>query len=368
VYSPEVAALLASALSRHGSSTRTAKQLRHPPTLPARADPKSSDAKILGPLSKRREVNLRWRFFEEETARVRPPIEVSRVHTIQPSAPLDKPAETKIIEQTDAGNVWQPTPLSVGFQGTSVFRDLELVASPNPNPPKRASDPSLPNPANNTLPTPTVNRFIRRQHRKLLRKIPILTYLRHPKSPVGKYQVSLSPLAYSRSLIGLTSTVPMADEADLAWLRLPPPPREPGVEPEPQPSPVSKVKVKPMAETKQGVDKNTKVSRKPNHTVHTWSQESNRVGSFNLPGKPQHRPRKGASELKVETKPKVEEQPKVEIRPEANQKPHVYVKLKRTIRSPPPRSNWVDEPPDQLNHHPGDRPQRNPSRPGLEET
>ncbi|KAF9650350.1 hypothetical protein BDM02DRAFT_3076107, partial [Thelephora ganbajun] len=219
VYSPEMAALLSSNLSRHGTSPRTAKQLQHPPILPKRADPESSDAKILGPLSKRREVNLRWRFFEEETAKVQPPIEVSRVHTIQASTSFDKSAKTDATERTDTRDVRKPTPPPVGFQGTSVLRDLESIASPNPNIPKRVRNSSFPNLTNDTSPISTVNHFIRRQHRKLLGKIPILTYLKHPNSPVGKYQVSLSPLARSDSLVALTSAVPMADEADLAWLR-----------------------------------------------------------------------------------------------------------------------------------------------------
>ena len=260
-------ALLTSELSRQASSPRTSKQLQHPPILPPRADPESSDAKILGPLSKRREVNLRWRFFEEETARVQPPIEVSRVHVSRASKSHDKPGETGTIEGSEIRDVERSTPPSVGFQGTTVLRDLEAIAFPNPNVRKRAT--------NDPLSTPTVNHFIRRQHRKLLGKIPILTYYKHPSSPTGKYEVSLSPLADSRLLKRLTSAVPMADEADLAWLRLPPPPQEPKVETEYKPQRGSTVKAEPITE-KQEPDRDLRVDKKLKH-------EPNRVNRVDLP-------------------------------------------------------------------------------------
>ena len=230
-------------MARRGSP-RTQKQLQNPPNLPNRADPKSSDAKILGPLSKRRGVNLRWRFFEEEVAKIQPPIEASRAHAVQVAGSLDNLTETGATKQAYAGDV-ELTPAPIGFQGSSILCDLESIASPNPNVPKHTANPSLPNPTHNIPPTPTVNRFIRRQHRKLLGKIPILTYFKHPNSPVGKYHVSLSPFGYSDSLTELASVVPMADEADLAWLRLPPPPRKPEIGPTSMPSQEPKVKVKP---------------------------------------------------------------------------------------------------------------------------
>ena len=70
-------------------------------------------------------------------------------------------------------------------------------------------------------------------------------YFKHPNSPVGKYHVSLSPFGYSDSLTELISVVPMADEADLAWLRLPSPPWKPETGPKSIPSQELKVNVKP---------------------------------------------------------------------------------------------------------------------------
>ena len=316
VFSPEMTALLTSKLARPGAS-RTAKQLRHPPTLPQRADPESSDAKILGPLSKRREVNLRRRFFEEETARVQLPIEVSRVHVVQPSTSHGKPAETSTIEGAEIGDAEQLIPPSVGFQGTSVLRDLEAIASPNPNLPKRARNPSLQSATNSTPSTSTVNRFIRRQHRKLLGKIPILTYFKHPNSPTGKYQVSLSPLTNSGSLAGLTSAVPMADEADLAWLRLPPPPQELKVEMESTPPHEPKVKVEPMTKKpKPNPDRSPRVDEE-------FKRESNR-----------------------------EERPRVDVKSGADHSPRVFLKPEYKIRLRPSRSNRMSGLPTEPSHLP----------------
>ena len=324
MYSPEITALLESNLSHRGTS-RTPKQLEHPPILPPRADPESSDAKILGPLSKRREVNLRWKFFEAETAKVWPPIEVSRVHAVEPPAPLDKPPGS------EGADTVQPAPPAVGFLGTSVLRDLESIASPNPNVPKRNTNPSLPNPTNYALPTSTVNRFIRRQHRKLLRKIPILTYFKHPKSPVGKYEVSLSPLASSGLLVELTSNVPMADEADLAWLRLPPP----------SPKPVVKLESPPSQEPK--VDRNPRPYGELRSRGSDWVDDDDPTD--------ERRPK----EEEAEGEPR-------EMRSEADRDPQTRVKRTRTVRSYPLRSERTDEPPNQLKHRSRDRPPWNSAR------
>ena len=191
-------------------------------------------------------MNIRWKFFKEETLKVQLPLEVSRMHVVKTSTAPGEPVNNDTIRGTNDGNTKQPTPPPVGFQGTSVLRDLEAIASPNPSIRKRGIDPTSPNSAKDS-PASTVNRFIRRQHRKILAKIPVLTFTTNPNSPVGKYQVSLSPLAHSDVLTRLTSAVPMADEADLAWLRLPPPLQKPKPQLESVPSsePKSKAEVTP---------------------------------------------------------------------------------------------------------------------------
>ena len=77
------------------------------------------------------------------------------------------------VERIDAEGVQQPTPPPLGFEGTTVLRDLESIASPNLNLQKRVT-----NSASNIPSTSTVNHFIRRQHRKLLEKIPHHNVLR----------------------------------------------------------------------------------------------------------------------------------------------------------------------------------------------
>jgi len=353
VYSPEMTALMESTFSRNGPP-RTAKQLQHPPILPARANPESSDAKILGPLSKRREVNLRWRFFEKETAKIQPPIEASRVHFVQASVLHDKSTETSTIEG-------QLTPPPVGFQGTSVLHDLEAIASPNPNLPKHTRNPVLRNPTDTDPSSSTVNRFIRRQHRKLLRKIPILTYSKHPLSPVGKYQVSLSPLAYSGSPIMLTSAVPMADEADLAWLRLPPPPPEsilvmksiPSQGPEMNSVAEKNPKLDqhPQVDEKLKYDSNLADGSDPSKDIQCPTTTPNQQ----VESKP--RPRVG-KQLKTENR--AGKQPRTE-KSQTVRKPGNYSELKRKIRLwPLGLPSWVE--PDRTNEpliHPGRRPAGN---------
>ena len=252
---------------------------------------------------------------------MRPPIEASRVHAVRSPTPLDKLVETGTVEGADTE---EPTPPPVGFQGTSVLRDLESIASPNPNIQKHATNPTFPNSTNNTPSTSTVNRFIRRQHQKLLGRIPILTYLKHPNSPVGKYEVSLSPLASSSLLTGLTLTVPMADEADLAWLRLPPPPLEPGVDLE---SPLSQEPKMPMADRKPEVDQDPRAYEKSKHAAHPCPQRANWVDGDDPPE--EHRPEEGVPE--VESKPMVEEHPKTKMK-EVGENHQVRMKSMRTAR------------------------------------
>lgn len=191
-----------------------------------------------------------------------PPIEASRVHVLQEITPLEK----STIEESNAENAEQHTPPSVGFQGTSVLHDLEAIASPNPRVPKRPIDPTFPDPPCNvtsiSASTPTVNRFIRRQHQKILTKIPILTYFKRLGSSAGKYQVSLSPLAHPGLSIRLTAAVPTADESDLAWLRLPPPPN---ADLKSTSSQQPKTEVKLVGETKQELDQDPRVDRPSEH-------------------------------------------------------------------------------------------------------
>ena len=248
---------------------------------------------------------MRSRFFKEETAKIRPPIEVSRVHIIRAPTSLGNPEEIGNIDRTDAGGAQEPTPPLVGFQGTTVLRDLEFTASPNPNPPKRAA-----NSTNDIPSTSTVNHFIRRQHRKLLGKIPVLTYFEHPNSQVGKYQVSLLALANSDSSNRLTLTVPMADEIDLAWLMLPAPPQEPRVDVGFPLSQEPKGNVELAMDTMQMVDQNPQITRKLEPEALPRPQQFNWMDGDDSPDELQHRSKGGSPGSKAEPKAKVVSSPK----------------------------------------------------------
>jgi hypothetical protein len=165
-------------------------------------------------------------------------------------------------------------------------------------------------------------------------------------------------------LTRLTSAVPMADDADLAWLRLPPPPRESKKELESSLSQQPEVKVEPMAEAKPNVDRNPRVYGKLKYEAHPWPQKSNWVDGDDPPDELQHGQKGETPESRVEPKPRKEVQRKVGVKLEVDQNPQVYVKPKGKVRPRPLGSNWVDDPPHQLQHHPRDGAQQSPSHSG----
>ena len=120
----------------------------------------------------------------------------------------------------------------------------------------------------------------------------------------------------------------MADEADLAWLRLPPP-REPKMGPESSPSQMPEVK----AEVKSKTDRSPRV--------------------YDL--------KEGVPEFEIGPEPEAEKRRKLGMKLEAVQNPQVYMKLKGEIPLWPTRSNLVDDRPNQPKDHPGEDTQRSPS-------
>ncbi|CCA67571.1 hypothetical protein PIIN_01399 [Serendipita indica DSM 11827] len=75
-YTPTLLALVSSSISKSTDRVIPTKDILNP--LPARADPASDEARLLGPLSLRRQKNMHRRFFLEQTRRVYPPLEVLR--------------------------------------------------------------------------------------------------------------------------------------------------------------------------------------------------------------------------------------------------------------------------------------------------
>ncbi|TFK56604.1 hypothetical protein OE88DRAFT_1649984 [Heliocybe sulcata] len=194
-YSPQIAALLTSQYAR-AVKALAPKNLVTPPVLPAQADPSSEEARLLGPFSKRREVNIRHRYFKEQTDRIYPPLQVV-VHE----------------RGKDTGSSSHDTLKQAGIRGTAmqdagIFEEvLDLAGSGHEPPPAGAFNSSLP------------TRFIRRRYRELLGKLPILTYNHAPASRgSGRYEVSLAPRALISSVPRTAKGIPSVDADDLAWL------------------------------------------------------------------------------------------------------------------------------------------------------
>ncbi|KZV77677.1 hypothetical protein PENSPDRAFT_645301 [Peniophora sp. CONT] len=209
VYSPELAALSMSGSSRRQGKPLKPEQLVNPPTMPARADPSSSDYQLFGPLSKRREVNIKWRFFTENWQKLHPPIEL----TIDQGPALS----------TKAKSIERKPPRAIGIPGQGLLEDVITLAGAS-----RARRPPIPRRQRQSLPAdedaerrqgmpmaPTSadvapSRFIRRRYAELLGKIPILTYTR-----TGKYVVALDDAAWHQE-----REYPLAevDDTERAWL------------------------------------------------------------------------------------------------------------------------------------------------------
>ncbi|KZS95761.1 hypothetical protein SISNIDRAFT_402160, partial [Sistotremastrum niveocremeum HHB9708] len=167
VYSAALSALLTSSLSRHPRPLKPAALIT-PTTLPARADRASEEARLLGPLSLRREVNIRWRFFTDQKTRVNPEPERKLGAASEP----EKNSEDSIIPEHLR---------SYGFAEGNIIAQLEaLTGSADARPPiprrERASHSLPPSSSDSNLLTASMpTRWLRRRYRELLGRIPILT-------------------------------------------------------------------------------------------------------------------------------------------------------------------------------------------------
>ncbi|KAG2056995.1 hypothetical protein BDR06DRAFT_211616 [Suillus hirtellus] len=185
VYSQELTALLTSGLSRR-KRPLVPGDLSFPPILPERADPNSSDAQILGPFSKRREVNARWKYFGQEWKKVFPPLQIS----VLPSR--------KVGDQgSDLGT---PTAVrKISFDGTTVLEELVQLTTK----PKNTSGAFL------------QRRWLRRRYQELLGRLPILTFISAQTKKPGGFSVSLAPNALKARSQG--RSLPCATDEDVAW-------------------------------------------------------------------------------------------------------------------------------------------------------
>ena len=196
-------ALLTSAHSRTTKPLKVAN-LVTPPILPARADPSSPDARIFGPFSKRREVNIRRRYFASEWKKVFPPIELQ----VRPDSLGKRQSAKKLIP-------------GFGIR-IGVLADIEkTVATLKARPLPRRERSSEQDSSEVGIKAGHPSRWLRRRYRSLLSRLPILLYNPSDNSEqsgffsVQQSELSLPP--YQRPIPYL----PVVDSTTLAWLEAP---------------------------------------------------------------------------------------------------------------------------------------------------
>ncbi|KAL0071793.1 hypothetical protein AAF712_000715 [Marasmius tenuissimus] len=187
-----------------------ARYLGHfPPTLSPRADPSTEEARLLGPLSKRREVNTRWRYFVREWKKVYPPLQLI---LRDPSSG----AESARPEDIHRVNIRE-----VGAQGHGLFEEIEkLVGKPlstrrlTRRERKTSEAADTPN-----APVRHPSRWLRRRYQRLLGKLPVLAYTKGKNPNSGRYNVELSAMSLAHDL-RTTFRQPEMDTDNLAWYEL----------------------------------------------------------------------------------------------------------------------------------------------------
>ncbi|ESK98066.1 dna repair protein rad5 [Moniliophthora roreri MCA 2997] len=200
VYSKELTVLHTSVYSRR-TKVLPLQHLSFPPTLSPRAEPSSEEARTLGPLSKRREVNTRWRYFVQEWKKIYPPLDV-----------IVRDA-TNGSESSSRAAVSQANIRDVGFQGQHLLEEIEALVGPSyhSRPAPRRGEESTPS-GRERLP-----RWLRRRYQALLARLPALVYTHNPSKSTGKYSVELSTNAISNRTRDQPCRQPELDTENLAW-------------------------------------------------------------------------------------------------------------------------------------------------------
>lgn len=211
-FSPELRTLLTTSLPH--TKPLTPADLKTPRTLPRTVDPTSDEAILRGPLSKRREVNIRHRAHATALRRVAPPLELAVRPAPGEPALIPGPSALAAFRADDAT---YPRPLAM--QGLGLMRDIEeLVGGTiHPAPPltkreRRAAkfSPAAPNTAVPRHP----QRWVRRRYRLLLAQLPQLTY----DTTSASFGAQISPLAITHDH-RVSHYNPPIDPASLAWLQ-----------------------------------------------------------------------------------------------------------------------------------------------------
>jgi hypothetical protein len=201
-YSLELKALLTHPSSKRNKLLRP-EEFSSPRTLPPRANPKSEEARIFGPFSKRREINIRWRFYKDELKKIFPPLDVDI------SENINNKREDRVLLRP------------LGMSGHSVLREAEnLVGDIFPRPPLTRRERRMfgeSDPSHFTIREGHPSRWIRRRYRTLLTQLPYLTYDARKGDPFG---VTTSPFALLDPH-RYTRQIPDADPVTARWLEQP---------------------------------------------------------------------------------------------------------------------------------------------------
>ncbi|KIJ46392.1 hypothetical protein M422DRAFT_29255 [Sphaerobolus stellatus SS14] len=209
-YSPELVTLLTSGHARTQTKPLKPSALVTPPTLPERANPSSEEARLLGRLSLRREVNIRWRYHSGELKKTYFPLEVSEASFAISDDQIKSPRPTGVEELALVSELERLA--RSPHEGVPMPRRQRLSessAGQKQNQNQSSRQASIKTDFNSPKPI----RFIRRRYRELLSRVPILR--QDSKSKTG-CSTAISSLAISHGFKGMT--VPNAAEEDVEWV------------------------------------------------------------------------------------------------------------------------------------------------------
>ncbi|KAG7099006.1 hypothetical protein E1B28_000891 [Marasmius oreades] len=211
VFSKELTALVTSEYSRVRSAAPLRQRyLTFPPNLSLRADPSSSEAHTLGPLSKRLEVNFRWRYFTRVWKKVYPPL---NVFIRDPSTATESSSQ----EAASSANI-----RGVCLQGSNIFEAIENVVG-KPYPKRQTTCRERKSTRRDKVysmePVRHPSRWVRRRYQRLLGRLPALIYRQDANAATGSYRVELSAMSLLNAL-PRPLRQPEVDPDTLAWYEL----------------------------------------------------------------------------------------------------------------------------------------------------
>jgi hypothetical protein len=198
-----------------------------PLSMPERGRPGSRDAELIGPLSKRREVNILWRAYTHEVSKAIPALELGIQEGPRNAAPISKSPD----------DLARHGLRSLGMQGSGLIEDCVAISrstheyEPMTRRQKIHLEKNGVNTSNALLNEGRMPRFFRRRYQSLLSRLPVLTY--HPRDrdsqdkkdrknsniKDSEYSVGLHPYAI---MPGVRFKVPFTrpvSATDLEWIK-----------------------------------------------------------------------------------------------------------------------------------------------------